>query len=105
VSESAQPGWQQARLVGALGALGALVSPPPGSGPPGGEHADAVGGEQAVGGDAALLAESPGSRPRRHCAPHDVAGGLNARGQRPAKPVTSAGASASRTVTDASVRP
>jgi RNA polymerase sigma-70 factor (ECF subfamily) len=49
VSESAQPGWQQTRL---LGALGALVSPPPGAGPPGGEQAGAAGG------DAALLAES-----------------------------------------------
>jgi RNA polymerase sigma factor (sigma-70 family) len=49
VSGSAQPGWQQAGL---LGALGALVSQPAGSGAPGGEQA------APVGDDAAVLAES-----------------------------------------------
>jgi RNA polymerase sigma factor (sigma-70 family) len=46
VSESAQPGWQHARL------LDALVSPPPGPGPARGEHADPADG------DAAVLADS-----------------------------------------------
>jgi RNA polymerase sigma factor (sigma-70 family) len=55
VSGSARPGWQQAGL---LGALGALVSPPsdagvPGpAGPPGGEHVGPAGD------DAAVMAES-----------------------------------------------
>jgi len=52
VSESAQPGSPQAGL---LGALGALVSPPAGSGAPGGEQA---GTGAPVGDDAAVLAAS-----------------------------------------------
>ena len=56
VSGPARPGWQRAGLAGApdaLGALGALVSPPAGSGAPGGEQAGPLSD------DAAVLAELP----------------------------------------------